>query len=198
MPVGLGNSTTYAGTNNLVAHHAVIAATHVFSPTFIVDARFGYGRFNLHALKDGAEPGANLGEKLGVKNSNQGPFSYGLPIFSPASYTGIGGPASMPTIRLENTFNPNISFTKIHGAHSIKFGTNIVRRQIIDFQTNQGDGLFSFDPTFTSDPNNTGRPAIRWRVSCWARRPGSARIFCWCGRESARWKSGRTCRTTGR
>jgi hypothetical protein len=157
VPVGLGNSTTYAGSNNLVAHHAVIAATHMFSPTFIVDARFGYGRFNLHALKDGAAPGANLGEKLGVKNANQGPFSYGLPIFSPSSYTGIGGPAALPTIRLENTFNPNISFTKIRGAHSIRFGTNIVRRQIIDFQTNQGDGLFNFDPTFTSDPNNTGK-----------------------------------------
>jgi len=157
VPVGLGNPTTYAGTNELVAHHAVIAATHVFSPTLILDARFGYGRFNLHALKDGAEPGANLGEKLGVKNSNQGPFSYGLPIFSPSNYTGIGGPAALPTIRLENTFNPNISFTKIHGGHTIKFGTNIVRRQIIDFQTNQGDGLFNFDPTFTTDPNNTGR-----------------------------------------
>jgi len=157
VPVGLGNSTTYAGNNGLVAHHAVIAATHIFSPTFIVDARFGYGRFNLHALKDGAEAGANLGEKLGVKNSNQGPFSYGLPIFSPSSYTGIGGPAALPTIRLENTFNPNVSFTKLLGPHSIRFGTNIVRRQIIDFQTNQGDGLFSFDPTFTSDPNNTGK-----------------------------------------
>ena len=32
-----------------------------------------------------------------------------------------------------------------------------MRRQIIDYQTNQGDGLFSFDPTFTSDPNNTGK-----------------------------------------
>src|SRR5450432_819974 len=157
VPVGLGNSTTYAGTNNLVAHHAVIAATHIFSSTFIVDARFGYGRFNLHALKDGAEPGANLGDKLGVKNANQGPFSYGLPIFSPSSYTGVGGPAALPTIRLENTFNPNVTLTKIRGTHTIKFGTNIVRRQIIDFQTNQGDGLYSFDPTFTSDPNNTGK-----------------------------------------
>src|SRR5207247_4773111 len=52
VPVGLGNSTTFAGTNNLVAHHAVIAATHAFSPTFIVDVRFGYGHFNLHELKD--------------------------------------------------------------------------------------------------------------------------------------------------
>ena len=156
VPVGLGDPGTYAGSNTLVAHHAVIAATHVFNPTLIIDARFGYGRFNLHAIKDG-EPGANLGEKLGVKNSNQGPFAYGIPIFSPGGYTGIGSSAAMPTIRLENTFNPNISFTKIHGAHVIKFGTNIVRRQIIDFQLNQGDGLFSFNSTFTTDPNNTGR-----------------------------------------
>jgi hypothetical protein len=156
IPVGLGNLATYAGSNELVAHHAVIAGTHVFNPTFIMDLRFGYGRFNLHALKDGAQPGANLGEKLGVRNSNQGPFSYGLPIFSPANYTGIGGPGSMPTIRLENTFNPNLGFTKLRGSHSIKFGVNIVRRQIIDFQTNQGDGSFSFDRAFTSDPNNTG------------------------------------------
>ena len=157
VPVGLGNSTTYAGTNDLVAHHAVVAGTHVFSPTLILDARFGYGRFHLNALKDGASPGADLGEKLGVKNSNQGPFSYGLPIFSPSNYSGIGGPAALPTLRLENTFNPNVTLTKVSGTHTIKFGTNIVRRQIIDFQTNQGDGLFSFDPTFTSDPNNTGR-----------------------------------------
>ena len=63
----------------------------------------------------------------------------------------------MPTIRLENTFNPNISFTKIKGQHTIRFGTNIVRRQIIDYQLNQGDGLFSFSPAFTTDPNNAGR-----------------------------------------
>jgi hypothetical protein len=156
-PVGLGNSTTYAGTSDLVAHHIVVAGTHVFSPTFILDARFGFGRFNLHGLKDGSVPGANLGEELGVKNSNEGPFSWGFPIFSPASYTGIGGPAAMPTIRLENTFNPNITFTKTKGSHTIKFGTNIVRRQIIDFQLNQGDGLFTFSPAFTTDPNNAGK-----------------------------------------
>ena len=34
--MGLGNSNTYAGTNELVAHHAVIAATHVFIPDSLV------------------------------------------------------------------------------------------------------------------------------------------------------------------
>jgi hypothetical protein len=47
--------------------------------------------------------------------------------------------------------------TKIIGGHTIKAGTNIVRRQIIDYQLNQGDGNFTFSSAFTTDPNNTGR-----------------------------------------
>jgi carboxypeptidase family protein len=155
-PIGLGNDGTFAGNSNLVAYHSVISATHVFSPTFLLDLRMGFGRFNLHHLKDGASQGAHLGEKLGIRNSNQGPFSEGVPIFAPANYTGIGGASSLPTIRLENTFNPSVSLTKVRGSHSFKFGTNIVRRQIIDYQTNRGDGRFNFDRTFTTDPNNTG------------------------------------------
>ena len=72
VPVGLGNSTTYAGSNNLVAHHAVIAATHIFSSSFIADARFGYGRFNLHALKDGARARGQPGRKTRRKECEPG------------------------------------------------------------------------------------------------------------------------------
>lgn len=156
VPVELGNDNTFAGNSTLRAYHAVAAATHVFSPTLILDARLGYGRFNLHHLKGGGEPNANLGEKLGVRNSNQGPVSWGFPIFAASGYTGIGGASSLPTIRLENTFNPNISLTKMWGAHTLRGGTNIVRRQIIDFQTNRGDGRFNFDRTYTTNPNNVG------------------------------------------
>src|SRR5262245_3859385 len=156
VPVDLGNDGTFAGNSDHTAHHAVLAGTHVFSPTLILDVRLGFGRFDLSHLKGGAEPGADLGEKLGVRNSNQGPVSWGLPIFAPSGYTGIGGASSLPTIRLENTFNPNISITKLRGGHTFKWGANIVRRHIIDFQTNRGDGRFNFDRVFTSDPNNTG------------------------------------------
>jgi hypothetical protein len=44
-------------------------------------------------------------------------------IFAPA-YTGIGGPASIPTIRLKNTFNPVASFTNLRGNHTLKFGSS--------------------------------------------------------------------------
>ncbi len=155
-PLSLGNDNTFAGHSNLVAYHAVAAGTHVFSPSLILDARMGFGRFNLHHLKVGASQGARLGEKLGIRNANQGPVSDGVPIFAPANYTGIGGPASLPTIRLENTFNPVVNFTHTRGGHSFRWGLNLIRRQIIDFQTNRGDGRFNFDRQFTSDPNNAG------------------------------------------
>jgi len=155
-PLSLGDSGTFAGDSNLVAYHSVVSGTRVFSPAFLLDARMGYARFHLRHLKVGAAQGARLGEELGVRNSNQGSFSDGAPIFAPANYTGIGGPQSLPVIRLENTFNPVVSVTNIRGSHALKWGLNIIRRQLIDFQTNRGDGRFNFDRTFTTDPNNAG------------------------------------------
>jgi len=154
IPLNLGNSGTYAGTNNQTAYNAVAALTHTFSPSFLGDFRMGFSRFNMHNL-DAQAPssGPGLGTLLGVPYSNQLPQASGMPIFSPSGYTGIGGPASIPTIRLENTFNPVASFTNLRGNHTLKFGTSLVRRQIIDFQMNQGNGLFNFDTNFTADPN---------------------------------------------
>ena len=158
IPVSLGTSTTYAERAPLNNYNTVLAWTHVFSPTFVVDTRMGYSRFALVGVDPTAPstpPG--LGEMLGVPNSNQEPESLGFPIFSPSGYTGIGGAAAIPTIRFENTFNPLTNFTKTIGAHTLKWGFNLVRRQIVDFQDNSGNGQFTFDSTFTDDPNNPSK-----------------------------------------
>lgn len=155
IPLNLGNSGTYAGTNRQTAYNAVAAITHTFNPTLLADFRMGFSRFNMHNLDSQAPSnGPGLGTQLGVPFSNQLPQANGIPIFNISGYTGIGGPAAIPTIRLENTFNPLINFTKVRGRHTLKFGTSLVRRQIIDFQMNQGNGLFSFDANFTANPNS--------------------------------------------
>jgi len=154
IPLNLGNSGTYAGTNTQTAYNAVAAITHVFSPAFLMDLRMGFSRFNMHNL-DAQAPstGPGLGTQLGVPFSNQLPQANGMPIFNISGYTGIGGPASIPTIRLENTFNPVANFTRVRGSHTLKFGASLVRRQIIDFQMNQGNGLFNLGTTITDNPN---------------------------------------------
>ena len=74
-------------------YNSVIALTHLFSPTFLVDTRMGYSRFAMRNV-DATAPtcGAGLGQMLGVPNSNQEPESLGFPIIAISGYTGIGGP----------------------------------------------------------------------------------------------------------
>lgn len=155
IPVGLGNENTFAGDSALIAHNAVANWVRTFTPTLIMEAKMGFSRFNLNFTQEGASPGAQLGEKLGVKGSNQGPQSDGIPIFSPSGYTGIGQTRSLPIIRIENTFHPGVNFTNVRGSHSVKFGMEARRRQVTQYQTNRGNGRFNFSRTFTNDPNRT-------------------------------------------
>jgi hypothetical protein len=54
--------------------------------------RIWLARLKLERFPDGAGAGANLGEKLGVKGSNRGPFLLRIPDLSrPSGYTGRGG-----------------------------------------------------------------------------------------------------------
>ena len=157
VPVSLGNSTNYAGRAPMSNYNAVVAYTHVFSSTFLVDMRMGYTRFAMRNVDSTAPTTApGLGQMLGVPNSNQEPESLGFPIFVINGYTGIGGPTAIPTIRYENTFNPITNFTKTLGRHTLKWGASLVRRQIIDFQDNSGNGTYSFDSTFDNNPNSAG------------------------------------------
>lgn len=154
-PVSLGSEASFAGDSTLRAYNAVLNWVHTFTPTLIMEAKMGFNRFNLTFLQEGATPGAKLGEALGVKNSNQGPLSDGIPIFSPAGYQGIGQTRSLPIFRINNAFNPGVNFTNLRGRHAIRFGVEARRRQITQFQTNRGNGRFNFGRTFTDDPNNT-------------------------------------------
>ncbi|MDX2269978.1 MAG: TonB-dependent receptor [Bryobacter sp.] len=151
---GLGNEDTFAGDSNLKAFHSVINWIRTITPTFIMEAKFGFNRFDLVFLQEGAEPGAKLGERLGIARSNQGPNSDGLPIFSPAGYTGIGQTRSLPIIRFEDTYNPAFAFTNLRGKHTLKFGVDWRQRRLTQYQTNRGNGRFNFGRTFTDNPNN--------------------------------------------
>lgn len=151
---GLGNEDTFAGDSALKAFHIVTNWIRTWTPTFIMEAKMGWQRFDLTFLQEGAASGAKLGEKLGVRNANQGPNSDGIPIFSPAGYTGIGQTRSLPIIRFEDTYNPAFAFTNLRGRHTLKFGTDFRNRRLTQYQTNRGNGRFNFGRTYTDNPNN--------------------------------------------
>ncbi|MBI1354304.1 MAG: hypothetical protein GC160_08155 [Acidobacteria bacterium] len=155
-PVALGNENTFAGDSALKAYNVVGNWVHTFTPTWVMEARLGFNRFDLNFTQEGAVEGAKLGEELGVKNANQGPMSDGIPIFSPGGYSGIGQTRSLPIIRTENTYHPAIRMTNIRGRHTLKFGFELAQRTLRQFQTNRGNGRFNFDRTFSRNHNNPG------------------------------------------
>jgi len=151
-PVSIGNEDSFAGTSFSPDQHAVADYVHIFSPRLINDFRVGFNRFLLDYTAEGAAPGANLGNALGVANANSEPQQTVLPIFSPANYAGAGDSRSLPIFRRENTFQyvDNVTYTR--GQHTLKFGGDITRRQITEYQTNRGNGRFNFSPAFTNLP----------------------------------------------
>ena len=155
--VGLGNEDTFAGTSGLVAQHAVLGWVHVLSPRVVLDTRIGYNKFDLDFAQAGVEVGDQLGEQLGVPNSNQQDEQNGIPIFSPAGYTGIGQSRSLPILRDENTLQLVANLTYAADKHTIKAGFDVRRRHMGEFQTNRGNGRFNFSSNITNNPaNNTG------------------------------------------
>ena len=118
----------------------------------------GFNRFLLDYVAEGVTPGVDLGNLLGVKNSNGNPLQTALPIFSPANYQGTGQSRSLPIFRRENTFTYGDGLTLTKGAHTFKFGGDYRRRQITEYQTNRGNGRFNFSPAFSGLPGlgNTG------------------------------------------
>ncbi|MBS1876535.1 MAG: TonB-dependent receptor [Acidobacteria bacterium] len=157
-PLNLGDEGSFAGTSFSPDQHAVVSYAKVFSPTLVNEFRAGFSRFRLDYTADQFKPGAGLGNQLGVPNSNVTPNEQNLPIFSPASYIGIGQTRSLPIFRRENTFEyvDNVNYT--HGSHTLKMGVDFRRRQLTIYQTNQGNGRFNFSTALTDSrqPAGTG------------------------------------------
>jgi outer membrane receptor protein involved in Fe transport len=155
-PVPLGNEDSFAGTSFSPDQHAVADYVHVFSPNLVNDLRVGFTRFLLNYIAQGAVVGGTLGNELGVPNANSNPQQSVIPIFSPANFTGIGDSRSLPIFRRENTFQEMDGMTWTHGQHTFKFGGDLRRRQITEYQTNRGNGRFNFSPGFTAMPGVSG------------------------------------------
>ena len=81
------------------------------------------------------------------------PIVRGFPSSLSAGLTTLGDASYIPIITTNNLFQEIASFTYIHGAHSIKFGADLRRRQTDPFQSPTARGQFSFNSNFTNDPS---------------------------------------------
>jgi len=130
------------GSGNQINHPRsfVLGQTHVFSPAVINEFRFGFVR-----TRFGFEPpfqNEPISANLGIPGANPTPLLGGGALIggfnNQLEYTGDFGPYIVP----QNTFQYSDALSWNRGAHTLRFGASIIRRQVNLFRPNRGKGFF--------------------------------------------------------
>jgi hypothetical protein len=154
-----GSDTGYfAGPARIRAQNAAISYIYSFTPTFILQQSFGYARIANHTQPPNY--GNNVNTQLGIPGTNVDDDSSGLSPISVSGYRGLGDGTSTPIIDYNNVYQYAASISKMAGRHSLKAGTNLIFRRLMQFQSNQAKGQFTFNSQSTSDGNGNGGHAI--------------------------------------
>jgi outer membrane receptor protein involved in Fe transport len=135
MGEGHGNTTTITG-----------SASYQVSPSFIVDAYTGVTLIKIDSIPPRLDE--NLGtEYLGIPGTNGPSLLYGgWPQFAVTGFSDIGYSGSNGTPYIDDNwqyqYTTNATWTR--GAHTIKFGGDLVRQALNRFELGNSSGSFTF------------------------------------------------------
>ncbi len=130
------------GTGHTGIHVASIGHTYIFSPTLILDGNVGYQRMQQNVT--GNDYGTNYGQTLGIPGLNGSDIrDSGFPDITYGSnsyYTQFGIPNWMPLFRTDETYTNSDSLTWTKGAHTLRFGFDLVRHHLNHWQPELSNG----------------------------------------------------------
>ena len=148
-----GTGNNYYGSSNSRAMNALLDWTRIFSPTFVMDLKASYTRFNI--ITYDPNYGKNVMGDLGVPNVAIDTNTEGMSSMAIQGYDYLGDNPYLPLHSKENGFEGVGNLNWQHGSHNIKFGGRYERRLNGMFQSNFPMGRFTFDANLTNDPTNT-------------------------------------------
>ena len=138
-PINGGN----AGTSDGGTYSNTVAANYVVSPSFIIDAYFGYTRMDTSSQQGRLDE--NLGRdflKIPGTNGTRR-FEGGWPTFAVDSYTNIGTNDNyMPYYRRDPQYQYVSNFNWTHGRHNVRFGFDLYRQHLNQNQAEFVGGTF--------------------------------------------------------
>ncbi len=126
------------------AQNAQINYIHTFSSNLLLQLGFGYTRINNQSFP--LNYGTAVNTAFGQPNVNLDTLTSGLSPAQPAGLADLGDGSYIPIQDIDNTFQENGIVTINRGAHNIKLGAALIRRQALNFQNNQGIGVWGFNP----------------------------------------------------
>lgn len=160
-PGGVAGQVLYPGNTDQRQQQLGVGYTHTFSPTLLLQANFGLLRSRTETLplnwgvdvnKAFGGPDVNISEETsGLANIYFQDGGYGSP--SGSSGGGLGDNMWLPLRYWDWVYQGNANLTWVRGAHSFKFGGNILRRSVDNFQSRWAKGQFTFSNRQTNSAN---------------------------------------------
>jgi hypothetical protein len=154
----------FSGVSHVLNQNITGGLNYVLSPTLLTDFRFGYVRYPVSVQS--LDYGKNQGEAVGIPGVNfpGRPDTSGLPEFSIAGNGGFQegfglaiDQCNCPLKEREWRLQFVDTWTKIHGNHTIKWGTDIGRAQNLRAPSDgTRNGYFQFSPTITASADVPG------------------------------------------
>jgi Carboxypeptidase regulatory-like domain/TonB dependent receptor len=127
-----------------LAYNGLLNYVHTFNSNLLMELKASYTRVDNEAAN--ANTGLNPNEAFGQPNVNS-PTSEATALALAIVVTGTalgGGGVFNPVKDKDNTFEYNGSVTYTHGAHNLRLGGRLVRRQLTSFQSSFSEGLWLF------------------------------------------------------
>jgi hypothetical protein len=139
----------YPGPSNADSQSYMLDYVHIFSPTLVMELKGGFTRLNL--LTASPDVGKNVASTVfGMPNTDVNANITGLPAIQLTGFVGTGSDFTLgndnfvPIYDINNVFQETGTLTWTKGAHNIKYGASMIRRQLNYFQNTRGVGYFQF------------------------------------------------------
>lgn len=138
-----------AGIAPTLTQLATLGHSWIITPSLLFDEVLGFTRMGQHGTD--SFYGQNIGLDLGIPGTN-GPDirQSGFPIFNISGFSSFGQVANYsPFWRNDQTWTNSHNLTWTHGAHELRFGFDMIRFQLNQWQPEAGNfgprGYFTFD-----------------------------------------------------
>lgn len=125
-----------------------LAYTHLFTPTMINEARFGFSR--TFVGQEGFHAGTDYNAQLGLPGPTA-PNLIGFPKIVVTNYEQLGDNSALPVQFTVNDFEYTDTLTWVKASHMLKFGFDILRTQFYQPYFNNNRGTFTFNGKWTND-----------------------------------------------
>lgn len=145
----VGAGPSYPGNGDTLGAQAVAGYTHLFSASTVYQFRTGFTRFRSH--NEGFLSGTNEADAIGIPGIDRKGYESGLGPSTVTGFTGVGEDQFAPMTRVNNNFQYTNQLTHVAGKHSLKFGYELLRRQLNVFTPTAPGGLWSYTGQFTQN-----------------------------------------------